>query len=125
MRLNLLVLILVIFANSAIASVGPGPADNQIRRGQIVQMNMDLGRVRGELAQKKSNKADLEKQLAQVKDTAGIAKSFGLRSKLKKLDQNQASINNDLQQIAIEIKSLKDKEARLNLNLEKLKTTVK
>lgn len=124
-----LLLVAFAFINSSSASVAQPAAPGltptqftlQMRELQKVKTTSDLSATQSELNQRRQDKKSIEKQLAQIDATAGLARTFAMRSKLKSLDKDKRSLMADLDQTKIDIRSLEDKAVQLQLEFQKLK----
>ncbi|HEY8270599.1 MAG TPA: hypothetical protein VIG33_06890 [Pseudobdellovibrionaceae bacterium] len=90
----------------------------QFRNNQMIQMQMELSKVETELNRKNQEKTELKSQLADMKSPQKMAKTLKLNSKVKQFDKAEAEIQNHLQQLEIDIKDLKQKQASLTENLK-------
>jgi len=91
----------------------------QHRVFQRMQIHQELVQVSQELAEKNQYKLDLESQQRQLISPLSVAKALGLASKSKQLTQVEAQIKNQLQQLDIDIKELKSKQAAMTASLAK------
>lgn len=90
----------------------------QLRNSQMIQAQMELSKVQNELNQKIQEKTALKNQLEQMKSPQAMAKTLKLNSKVKKFENAEAEMRNQLQQLEIDIKDLKEKQVSLAKNIK-------
>jgi peptidoglycan hydrolase CwlO-like protein len=86
----------------------------QLKNSLIVNTQSELAKTQGQINETTQKKAALEEQLAKLKGVEGVARSFALKSKLKDIEKNKQAIHNDLQQLDIDLRSLRDRYAVLS-----------
>ena len=102
MKLTSLFLFTILFFSRAFAAINP----QQLKSFQMMQLNNQIIQTENTLNEKIIAKKTLKGSLKEVESTMALSRTFAMKSKVEKLQIDQARIKNDLRQVEVDISQL-------------------